>query len=77
MPKFNFNNKSKKFQNYGVNDMNKFRYVISVVNFISVGFILLHIEVKNLKLILLCGSFNLGSGKNKSSKFSSRASTFD
>ena len=77
MPKFNFNNKSKKFQNYGVNDMNKSRYVISVVNFISVGFILLHIEVKNLKLILLSGSFNLGSGKNKSSKFSSRASTFD
>ena len=48
MPKFNFNNKNKKFQNYGVNDMKKFRYVISVVNFINVGFILLHMEVRIL-----------------------------
>ena len=46
MPQFNFNNKNKKFQNYGVNDMNKFRYVISSVNFINVGFILLHMEVR-------------------------------
>ena len=37
MPKFNFNNKSKKFQSHGVNDKNKFRYVIPVVNFMNVG----------------------------------------
>ena len=39
MRKFNLNNKSKKFHNYAVNNMKKFRYVISVINFIIVGFI--------------------------------------
>ena len=39
MRKFNLNNKSKKNQNYDVNDMKKLRYIISVINFIIVGFL--------------------------------------
>ena len=48
MRNFNLNNKSKKFHNYAINDIKKFRYAISVVNFINVGFTLLHMEVRIL-----------------------------
>ena len=48
MRNFNLNNESKKIHSYAINDIKKFRYVISVVNFINVGFVLLHMEVRIL-----------------------------